>query len=1082
MPGQSSTLRTLAVMGLGGLALFAWWLVRNGEHTRVQETAVGTQDHSRAPGVDDELVSTAPPLDREGVRVADQPDDQQIDSRSAAPIVALEGRVLDTSGAPIGNALVTWTSIDLQTALPILPTTAEGRATEADASVTTQSLSDGRFVFESLPRIARASSVVWATAAGMEGDAVLVVLPKQLPLEIRLSPGNKRIVRVLDAAGAPVAGASVEQYCFGALDRAYSDPWKVAAARAFRRVSVTDAQGHPAVPFYSSNGGERIRAWYGGISTETWREALVDDGATIELVLSPSFSCYGAVTCTNPEIDLSRLVIDAWAMGERPSGSMSAIEVRGDGSWGPLHVPVREGWEYSLSLNGPGIASDEAAIGRPSAGESIRRDFHAEAELRVPLRVINDQGAPIAGAQCLAYWENASSGVASHGTSDSEGFVELLGVRPGWVQLSAEAKGHSNFQGEWLELVAPTEEPLEIKLAPARQVQGRVVREGEPVESFKIIWWTADSVRSSQTWEFDVEGNEDGVFELQSAPRETVWLMASAEGSSRSGFMRSEVDSEGDVVLDLLPSCRATGRVVDARTGEAIGGASVQLYMNRGNQYLQPRHAPVVADAEGRFAVEGLAPGDNRLVIEAPGYSRYLGVAFGAPERVTDIGAVPMQSTREFALVLVGDAPVDTSAYAARLKGTRYHGPIGFDAEGVALFEDVSPGITTWTVSGPNGFQRSEVHALQPDADWVFEVEVDSGPTLEIEVVSPTDAPLPRGLVLSVSGAEPRGPRTPGAEAWFSVNVDDEGRAQVHGLRPGPVAVLAIDEAGNTGAAAHGVLELGGSRIEVLWKPRVQNFRVLDPAGRPVQEVDVFLCAPEGESTWTTMDATDDNGEVSFELLPYDDLLVGAKHPELGMLPARPLRLSQESGTTTLRFGQPSGLDLLLLEGGAPSPGTQTSLFTGGFRFVLGDIASDGEGQLRWPNLAEGVYSMRVVHPGFWPGHAQVPTASGSEPTPVTIYRSGSVVLTLVSGGSAPLAGQALELEHIGLDEGPALWAALGLLETAETVSDGQGRIALENWPRGTYRWRAERPDSAAASGEFMLGAGANPELELKLP
>lgn len=152
------------------------------------------------------------------------------------------------------------------------------------------------------------------------------------------------------------------------------------------------------------------------------------------------------------------------------------------------------------------------------------------------------------------------------------------------------------------------------------------------------------------------------------------------------------------------------------------------------------------------------------------------------------------------------------------------------------------------------------------------------------------------------------------------------------------------------------------------------------------------------------------------------------------------------------------------------------------FAFFVGDISSDGEGRLRWPNLAEGTYSMRVVHPGFWPGHAQVPTASGSEPTAVTIHRAGSAVLKLVAGSSTPLAGQALELEHVGLGEGPGLWAALGLVPSADMVSDGQGRVVLDGWPRGTYRWRAERPDGAIASGEFELAAGANPEIELRLP
>lgn len=738
--------------------------------------------------------------------------------------------------------------------------------------------------------------------------------------------------------------------------------------------------------------------------------------------------------------------------------------------------------EYALSLEGPGIATDESQLGRPVQGQAMRVDFTAVREVQVPVVVVGEHGTSVAGALCEAYWLDDHAGLVAIGSTDSEGQVVLLGVRPGWIQLSAEAEGYSNYQGDWIEIVAPPEAPLRIEMAPSRSVRGRVLLEDEPVERFKIIWWTAESIRTSQTWDFDVEGSKDGSFELKSAPRQRVWLMASAEGASRSGFVRSEVDSEADIVLELLPSCRASGQVVDGRTGEALPGATVQLYMNRGNQYLQPRHEPLVVGADGRFSLEGLAPGDNRVVVEAPGYSRYLGVAFGYADRPSDVGSIPMQKTRELTLVLVGEGAVDPGPYSAKLKGTRYHGPIGFGADGVARFEDVSPGVMTWTVLGPNGFARSEVHSLQPDSDWVFEVEVDTGPLLEIEVVSPGDDPLPRGLVLSIAGSEPRGPGTPGAEAWFYVNVDDEGRAQVRGLRPGPVAVTAIDRAGNTGAAAHGVLAPDGSRIEVLWSQREHYFRVLDFQGQPVSEADVILCAPEGSSTWNSMFATNESGEVGFGLLPYDDVLVAVKHPELGFLPARPLRLSEEPKTTTLRYGEIAGLDVVLLESGVPSAGTQVSLFTGGFRFVVGDIASDGEGRLRWPNLAEGTYSMRIVHPGFWPGHAHVPTAKGGEPTPVTIYRSGSVVLNLVSGGNAPLAGQALELEHVGLGEGPVQWAALGLLESAEMVSDAQGRIALEGWPRGSYRWRGERADGSVAAGEFELGPGTNSQVELRLP
>lgn len=994
----------------------------------------------------------------------------------------LEGRVLTADGGVVPDALLTWTALKLESALPIVAKTFEQRDLIARDSSIASSDATGHFKFESTPLHVDQASVLWVTAAGMEGMAVPIDVSTASKTEPRLVSGLKRDVRVVDSSGRPAAGALVEQFGAYSVGMALGDPWKSAAGMAFRRTAMTDEEGRPQPALYSCTAGESIQASLGGAASDTWIEPFATDTGPIVLVLSPSFSCYGQVTSLDQSLSFEGLVVDARAYHETSTGSMATALVRSDGTWGPLSVPCREGWEYSLFLRGSGAAHDRRYLGRPAPGDQVRADFAAVAGMSVPVKVVDERDEPIGNVACTALWSIEDFAVTSASSTDADGLTRLLGVRAGWVQLSAEADGYTPFQGEWLELSSSVELPLKIEMAPARKVWGRVVREGAPVENFKIVWWSAESIRSSETWDVDFEGRKDGAFQIESAPRATVWLMASAEGSSRSGFVRSEVDSDAEILLELQPSCRATGRVVDARSGEGLGGATVELYMNRGNQFLRPRHAPVVADMEGRFTIEDMAPGDNRLVIEAAGYSRYLGVAFGTPNGTSDIGAVPMQVTRELVLVLSGEEPVETSAYSARLKGTRYHGPVAFDSTGTARFDDVSPGVTTWTVLGPNEYERSEVHALQPDAEWIFEVEVARGPALEIEVVSPSDVPVPHGLWVTVSGSAPSGPRSPAAEAWISVRADDGGLARVRGLRPGPVAVLAIDVEGNAGAAMNGVLEPNGSRIEVPWIPNQHTFRVLDPKGQPVSEADVFLCAPNGTSTWTSMFATNDDGEVAFGLLPYDDVLVGVKHPELGMLPARPFRLSQESGTTTLRYGDIDGLDLLLLEGGLPSVGTQVSLFTGGFRFVVGDVASDGEGRLRWPNVAEGQYSMRIVHPGFWPGHALVPTSTGADPTPVTIYRSGAVVLKLVTGSNSPLAGQALEIEHVALGEGPTQWAALGLLPSAVTVSDGEGRIVLDGWPRGTYRWRANRPDGALGQGEFELAPGANPEIELRIP
>lgn len=71
------------------------------------------------------------------------------------------------------------------------------------------------------------------------------------------------------------------------------------------------------------------------------------------------------------------------------------------------------------------------------------------------------------------------------------------------------------------------------------------------------------------------------------------------------------------VEMDPEEACSISGQVVNATTGEGLRNASIHL----GTQGL-PTAFTTTTDAEGKFALAGLAPGTYALVVQRSGFLR----------------------------------------------------------------------------------------------------------------------------------------------------------------------------------------------------------------------------------------------------------------------------------------------------------------------------------------------------------------------------------------------------------------------------------------------------------------------------
>ncbi len=954
------------------------------------------------------------------------------------------------------------------------------------ATLATTTDAQGWFRFgENLPANRESPSVVWVTAPDHVAAAELV-RRDSAHVEALLPRGRSRQVRVVDSLGRPVAGAEVEQFGAAASEDDRQLPQGWAAARSFLRLTTTNSDGlvEPALSPAPMREGLQARS-VGSVSVP-WYETQDADDQAIILRLGDGFNCGGRVRTDDPTLRLDELVIRCRGIKGVYGLSFAESRVAPDGAWGPLAVPWESGRTWSLRLSGDEIATEEVSLGTLNPGEYVQREFLALRGMTVAVKAQDPEQKPLAGAEVSLMWNNAGDEqIWLAEITGEDGTAHIRGARPGFVRLSAGAPGHSKLTLDWMEIQPPPQEVFVITLERASPIVGRVSYETEAVKDFSIVWWTDELQSGAGAQNTDFREREDGQFELEQVPARTIWLMASAEGYSRSPYVRSEHFEGGrrEVLLELSDAGRARGQVVDSTTAEPVSTARVQLWMNRGPDYVWPRASDVTVDPEGRFELEALAPGDNRFVVEADGYARYLGIAFGRPPHLIDVGRIPLHRHQPLTVVLVAEDPFDPAIYTATIVGTAHEGPLRFTPSRTAIFESCSPGWTRIQVEGPNGWERRQTVELLPGRDWIVEIPISQGGQLEVIVEAVSALELPEGLWATVFPPRSRAASFPCLEALTHCRIGADGRAVFQGIPVGPVAVHVWDEQGTTAATAVGRQETDDSTIVVALQERSHSFLVLDTEGNPIAEADVHLAPIDGSVCWNDFAQTDTQGLATIYGLPFDRFLAGARHPDHGMLFGEVIDLGRDASPTILRLDADAAIHAILREGSNPSSGIGVTLMGSMGAYIIGHLASDPEGHLDWPDLSSGTYDLRVSHPGFWPRTVSVSTAKPSEPVIVQIYRMGDLELNLKSSKGVPIEGQSIELRHVELAQSPLDWSALGLQNPpiSALTSDSQGRVRIEDIPLGIYRWSVKSTTGATLEGDLELLAEMA-AIEIKLP
>ena len=548
-----------------------------------------------------------------------------------------------------------------------------------------------------------------------------------------------------------------------------------------------------------------------------------------------------------------------------PRAGESGID-RQDSAWVPGLRPAER---RAIEKEGPrvtGLVVDRGGLPVPRA-----RVFSVPANLRRTVRLSSEpETDPVQNTE-----------------TDAEGRFEVpLGGRSPSHNLFVEAEGFSARVAASLR----SGDDVKIVLGPARGFAGTVSDlDGHPVAGATVRW---SGLMLFAQVERRAVSRADGSYRIEGITSPGAaegtgsglawWLEAEANGFAPlriAGPVSPE--PEGDVRRDLFLIRGATlrGRVVDAETGSAIGGASAYLWSWEGQShsgdfptpYDPVRIGETLSAADGAFVFENVPAagfhrrasymmGSRGLILgyvgaKAPGYATgFEQVLYVKDGEVTDATVRLWHAARVRGRVLdrsgkpVAGVPVSASGLdgGGRWTGAPLEG-VGFpkaetDAEGKYLISGVPVGLESAPVT-------VSARALGSNVSAKVEVRLRAGEEAEAPDIPLKTDPCAELLVADDQGRPVWGANAYGPGLDSAAFTDESGRARVFYYfeeRSGE-RVLVVRGPGHSAARTQPFIpsEENPPEVRVVLGPahRIRGTTVL-PYGKPAAGVDLYALHP----------------------------------------------------------------------------------------------------------------------------------------------------------------------------------------------------------------------------------------------
>lgn len=304
--------------------------------------------------------------------------------------------------------------------------------------------------------------------------------------------------------------------------------------------------------------------------------------------------------------------------------------------------------------------SDELVLAGGASREGLRIELGGRA--RLAGSVVDEGGRPISGATLQL---RAPERRRLESRSVSGGAFSFDGLAAANYVLSVEAPGFARHRIEDLEL-EPGEERIdfEVRLRAVDGLRGRVVGpSGEPVGK-AVVRWSADEGDGYGRALCDAEGRFWIPLEEEEVdPSDRVRLVARHRRFAPSEPVEVSASVRNEVELRLGRGGEITGRVLDAETGEPVQAFRVAVVgyrpfsEGRKQRRGRPHRDSDFHDPEGRYRLEGLAPGTYSLSALARGWTA---------QRIEDIQVHPGKTTANIEFRLARGASLTGRVVDAR--------------------------------------------------------------------------------------------------------------------------------------------------------------------------------------------------------------------------------------------------------------------------------------------------------------------------------------------------------------------------------------------------------------------------------
>lgn len=882
-----------------------------------------------------------------------------------------------------------------------------------------------------------------------------------LPMRIELAQRAPIEVSVVDARSVPVVGAIVRSV--REVAPIGKSPLPTAETRSARYLIVEETTDVSGVASIATLDGAQL-VWATDEASVS-RVARIEGPGEVELRLAPALSIRGRVVTAEPGVQLTPARVAVFAMVGSGGERVAEVDVRADGSFGSIEVPLDRDVEYSLQAQGPEFKVSTVTLQQQAAGGDVFVEIPVLAGVRVPVRIIDKASEPVEGAYVWMNWQAGERWEKARAVTDSSGMADVGRVPVADVSVGVKASGKTAYQRVH-PIPSEVSPYLEIQLEDAGTIRGRVVHAGKPVRDFVVHWWTGDA-RESRSDGF--RGRADGSFALESVPFGTVKLVACGTHLPRSPEVAVLVQPDGEpqtVVLELSDPITGRGVIVDAVTGEPLSGVTVQAWTSTSLASLATFGLAVQTGAEGKFEFERFAPGLGLIEISSTGFATATHQRETNSGRVTDFGNLGLERVSTLDVELVGD--VDPSRYSAVLTGPTVHPGRTFGADRILKFEGLTSGSWSLAVYGPNDAVFVETIVVAPASKGRFRFPVPAGRLIRVELIDERKEPRVPLATLRVAPANALARRI-GVEGIATIK---EGEFIEFPTPDFESAFLSVVDADLTVVGITKIESLSSAPEPI--RMRITNARervlIVDRKHAPIPGATLILLQKGGG--WSGSGVADQQGVVAHSTPPVD-VAAGAVYVVgggVGLVGDVLLNGTPQEIT----FDPSASLHVQVVDGSVPIDGCRIDLTPAGWpSMALATGTSTSGGRVEFARLTAAEYTASSSSVSIWPVSRNVRSTAGGQIVPFEVRRRGSVSLKVTRAG-ANIPWSELRIRSVEFDADVSAWIESGLVQInpADEGSGPDSRARIEGLPRGQYQWSGLATDGQARTGTFEVPPG----------